>query len=170
MPDIGDLYFAVSAVLERRVGPVAVNLLDVAGLTARAADWQFGKFYPASCSECDDMGQATAVIDWRLDKDSSIREAFYETDGDATNRFFTMVPTQVLYRDLILSVHGALNADHPDRYKRFIVSGDASHTALQTPLFYSQEVDGVVLNDWTEDFLRSSPGWVDLVEDFIPLP
>lgn len=151
-------------------GPVAVNLLDVAGLTARAADWQFGQFYPASCTECDELGQATAVIDWRLDHDATIRESLYETDGDGTNRFFTMVPTQEQYRDLILSVHGPINAAYPDRYKRFIVSGDASHTALQTPLFYSQDANGVLLSDWTEDFLTSSPGWVDIVEDFIPLP
>jgi hypothetical protein len=151
-------------------GPIAVNLNNVGAAAARDADWQFAKFYPASCTECDPFGQATAIVDWRLDNDSSIREAFYETDGDETNRFFASVPTQELYRELILTEHGELNADHPNRYKRFIVSGDDSHTALQTPLFYSQEVDGVVLNEWTEDFLKPTPFWVDLVEDFIPLP
>jgi hypothetical protein len=151
-------------------GPIAVNLLDVGAVAARAADWQFGQFYPASCTECDPFGQATAAIEWRLDNDSTIREAFYETDGDATNRFFTSVPTQELYRDLILTEHGALNAAHPDRYKRFIVSGDSSHTALQSPLFYSQDADGVPLNEWTDDFLVPRPFWVDIVEDFVPLP
>jgi hypothetical protein len=151
-------------------GPIAVNLANVPAATARAHDWQFAKFYPASCTDCDPLGQATAVVEWRLDNDSSIREAFYETDGDATNRFFTSVPTQEQYRELILTEHGALNDAHPNRYKRFIVSGDASHTALQTPLFYSQEVDGVRLNEWTQDFLVPRPFWVDIVEDFIPLP
>jgi hypothetical protein len=151
-------------------GPVAVNLFDVGGIAARAADWDFGKFYPASCTNCDDMGQATAVIDWRLENDATIREAFYETDGDGTNRFFLSVPTQAQYRSLILTEHGALNAAYPDRYKRFIVSGDASHTALQTPLFYSQDADGVPLNEWTEDFLVPTPFWVDIVEDFVPIP
>jgi hypothetical protein len=151
-------------------GPIAVNLANVTAATARADDWQFAKFYPASCTDCDPLGQATAVVEWRLDNDSSIREAFYKTDGDATNRFFTSVPTQEQYRELILTEHGALNDAHPNRYKRFIVSGDASHTALQTPLFYSQEVDGVRLNEWTHDFLVPRPFWVDIVEDFIPLP
>jgi len=151
-------------------GPVAVNLFDTGAAAARAADWQFGQFYPASCTDCDPLGQATAVIDWRLENDSTIREAFYETDGDATNRFFTSVPTQELYRALILSEHGALNAAHPDRYKRFIVSGDDSHTALQSPLFYSQDANGVPLNEWTDDFLVPRPSWVDIVEDFVPLP
>lgn len=151
-------------------GPVAINLDEVAAIAARAADWDFGKFYPASCTECDDEGQQTAIIKWRLDNDSTIREAFYSTDGDATNRFFLNVPTQVAYRDLILGVHGLLHDSHPDRYKRFIRSGDDSHTALQTPLFYLGEADGVPLDIWTGDFLVPRPFWVDIVEDFVPLP
>jgi hypothetical protein len=81
------------------------------------------------------------------------------------------VPTQTEYRALILSQTDPLNADHPDRFKRFIKSGDDSHTALQTPLFYSQTVDGVTLDAWSKAFLSpSSVGWDDLVEDFVPLP
>jgi hypothetical protein len=172
-------------------GPVAINLNETEAIAARAADWQFGKFFPASCTECDDMGQSTATIDWRLENDSTIREAFYETDGDATNRFFMNIPTQWEYRQLILTEHGALNDAHPDRYKRFIVSGDDSHTALQTPLFYLQEANGVPLNEWTAAFLKSQKSkkshkskkghkshkskkskkaWNDIVEDFVPLP
>jgi len=151
-------------------GPVAINLDETSAIAARAADWQFGQFYPASCTECDELGQATAVIDWRMENDSTIREAFYETDADLTNRFFLNVPTQAQYRDIILTEHGLLNDTYPNRYKRFIVSGDGSHTALQNPLFYSQTVDGVPLNEWTGDFLVPRPFWVDLVEDFIPFP
>jgi len=151
-------------------GPVAINLLDVGSIEARAADWQFGQFYPASCTECDDKGQGTAIINWRLDNDTTIREAFYSTDGDATNRFFLGVPTQEMYRNLIVTEHGALNAAHPDRYKRFIRSGDQSHTALQTDLFYLGEADGVPLDVWTGDFLVPRPFWIDIVEDFVPLP
>ena len=154
-------------------GPVATNLSDTAAIAARAADWQFGQFYPASCTDCDDMGQATAIIQWRLDNDATIREAFYETDADLTNRFFLdLLPPngfQADYRDLILTAHGALNASHPNRYKRFIVSGDHSHTALQTPLLYTQTVDGVTLDKWTRDFLVPKPSWVDLVQDLIPV-
>jgi hypothetical protein len=150
-------------------GPVTVNLDAVDDIAARAADWQFGQFYPASCTECDDMGQFTAVIQWRLDNDRTIREAFYETDGDLTNRFFLdLLFDPAGFRDLVVTEHGLLNAAHPNRYKRFIVAGDTSHTALQTPLFYSQTADGVPLNEWTDDFLVPRPFWVDIVEDAIP--
>lgn len=150
-------------------GPVTVNLDAVDDIAARAADWRFGQFYPLSCTECDDMGQGTAIIRWRLDNDSTVREAFYETDSDLTNRFFLdLLADPVGFRDLVVTEHGLLNAAHPERYKRFIVSGDTSHTALQSPLFYFQDANGVFLNEWTDDFLVPRPFWVDIVEDPVP--
>jgi hypothetical protein len=169
-------------------GPIVGNPDAVDSAFARAADWKFEQFYPASCTECDPLGQQTEIIKWRLDNDSKIREAFYNTDGDQTDRNFTslnlpgsppVVPfdpanrifglSQSEYRALILLEHGELNAAHPERYKRFIVSGDDSHTALQSPLFYSQDANDVPLNEWTRDFVSPRPFWVDIVEDFIPL-
>ena len=115
------------------------------------------------------MGQSTPIIEWRLDNDSTIREAFYETDGDLTNRFFLgLLADPAGFRDLIVTEHGLLNAAHPDRYKQFIVAGDTSHTALQSPLFYSQDANGWLLNEWTWDFVSPTPFWIDIVEDAIP--
>jgi hypothetical protein len=152
-------------------GPVAINLADTTGIQARANDWQFGQFYPASCTDCSDEGQPTALIEWRLDHDLGIREAFYSTDGDATDRFFLQVPTQAQYRALLLAEHGPLNQSHPFRYKRFIRSGDDEHTALQLPTFYLGEANDVPLHQWTEDFVNPpNPHWADIVEDFVPLP
>lgn len=171
-------------------GPVAVNLFDVASALARAQDWQFGQFFPASCHDCDAVtGQGTAIINWRLKNDRTIKESFYSTDADETNRFFLNVPTQELYRDLIVTEHGKLHDAYPKRYKRFIRSGDGSHTALQTPLYYLGTANGIPLNEWTADFIK--PGrrhydddeceddddgddhrrrslWIDIVEDFVP--
>ena len=151
-------------------GPVTVNLdpgnpAAQADIVARAADWQFGQFYPASCTDCDDMGQQTAIIKWRLDNDSDVHEAFYDTAFDFTNRFFTRLLFDAAgFRNLIVTEHGLLNAAHPDRYKRFIVSGDTSHTALQSTRFYLQDANGVFLSDWTGDFLKRNQKWVDIVE------
>jgi hypothetical protein len=190
-------------------GPIAVNLgtpapppffcADVPCLSvlARAFDWDFAQFYPQSCIDdgrCNAFGQQTGIIDWRLDNDSTIREAFYETDSDQTNRFFAqgdgslMDPT--VYRNLILTEHGALNAAHPKRYKRFIVSDDNTHGGVQSTagsrneqtgapcfprrddLFYTQDANGVLLSEWTQEFVWNGDGdsqgddiWVDIVED-----
>ncbi len=160
----------VSLTVFNDAGPVAVNLNEVAAIEARANDWQFGQFYPASCTQCDPLGQATGIIDWRLVNDATIRESFYSTDADVTNRFFVNVPTQEQYRELLLSVHGELNAAHPDRYKTFIRSGDDEHTALQRPTFYVGAADGVPLHEWTDDFIVPRPFWENLVEDFVPVP
>jgi len=154
-------------------GPVAVNLNEVAGITARANDWNFGQFYPASCTDCSDTGQATEIIKWRLANDVTIREAIYETDADGTNRFFLQPPfgmSQADFRALIESEHGEINAAYPLRYKRFFVTADTSHTALQAPLFYTQDANGFPLKDWTKFFVNLPIFWPDIVEDFVPLP
>lgn len=150
-------------------GPVTVNLAVPGDIAKRDADWQFAQFYPESCTDCDAFGQATAIIDWRLDNDGAIREAFYETDSDLTNRFFLgLLGDPAGFRNLVVTEHGLLNSAYPKRYKRFIVAGDSSHTALQTPLFYSQDANGVLLSDWTSDFLGGKKGWTDIVEPAVP--
>ena len=184
-------------------GPIAVNLgtspaaggPDIPWLSvwARQNDWQFQQFYPQSCIDdgrCNAFGQQTGIINWRLENDSTIREGFYETDSDATNRFFAqgdgsrMDP--VVYRDLILTEHGALNEAYPKRYKRFIVSGDDTHGGVQVTApspsfpypqpfkFYTQEANGTLLSDWATEFVRigsrqSKFGWQDIVEDYVPV-
>ncbi len=150
-------------------GPVTINPDALGDIAARAADWDFGKFYPPSCTECSDMGEATAAIQWRLDNDSTIREAIYETDADGTNRFFLdLLGDQPKFRQLVVDGHGAINANHPNRYKRFIVAGDTSHTALQSDLFYTQDANGVPLSKWARDFILNRSDWVDIVEDALP--
>lgn len=151
-------------------GPATVNLDAVADIQQRSVDWNFGQFFPPSCTGCDDQGQALmALIKWRLDNDSTVREAFYETDADGTNRFFLrLLADPAGFRELVVTEHGQINEAHPDRYKRFIVAGDDSHTALQAPLFYTQDANGVPLHEWIDDFLVPRPFWVDLVEDPAP--
>ena len=193
-------------------GPIAVNLgtppttttpPDTAWLSvfARQNDWQFAQFYPESCvldGRCNPFGQQTGIIDWRLENDSTIREAFYETDSDQTNRFFAQGDGNLMapevYRDLILTEHGALNEAYPNRYKRFIVTADNTHGGVQGTagtaneatgeacfpdnpfLFYTQDANGVPLVEWTRDFLTGGPPgppgnvWDDIVEDpFAPV-
>jgi hypothetical protein len=184
-------------------GPIVVNLgtppwaggPDTPWLSvwARQNDWQFQQFYPQSCVDdgrCNAFGQQTGIIDWRLENDTTIREGFYETDSDATNRFFAqgdgsrMDPA--VYRNLILTEHGALNEAYPRRYKRFIVSGDDTHGAVQLTaispsspvpqpfLFYTQQANGTLLTEWATEFVRigqrqSRFGWKDIVEDYVPV-
>ena len=71
-----------------------------------------------------------------------------------------------VYRELILTEHGALNEALPKRYKRFIVSGDDTHGAIQATapspsfpfpqpfLFYTQEANGTSLSYWAAELVR----------------
>ena len=99
-------------------------------------------------------------------------EVFLHESDDALAKKYLTATAQYLemYRNLIVTEHGKLHDAHPDRYKRFIRSGDDSHTALQTPLFYLGTANGVPLDVWTADFLVPRPFWMDIVEDFVPLP
>lgn len=164
-------------------GPLAANPAAPDAAAARANDWQFEQFYPASCSDCSAFRDQTGLVQWRLDNDSTIREAVYQTDADSVDIGFSSINipgsppfapfpfglTQSEFRDLTLAAHAPLNDSHPKRYKRFIVSGDASHTALQRPIFYTQDANGTLLNKWTRDFLKNKKSWKDIVEDFVPV-
>jgi hypothetical protein len=201
----------VNLTVHNDAGPIAVNLGIPPGFPGgptiswfsvlfRQNDWQFAQFYPQSCildERCNAFGQQTGIIDWRLENDTDIREVFYETDSDITNRFFAQGDGTLMnpedYRNLILAEHGALNAKYPKRYKRFIVSGDDTHGAVQvtapTPnfpfeqpdKFYTQEatteeVSGLLLSEWTRSFIldggdKFEPNlWEDTVEDYVPVP
>jgi hypothetical protein len=158
-------------------GPVAALLFPIppiiAAIEARAAFWQFELLYPESCTDCSPFNQATEVVKWRLDRDNRITEAFYSTDQDTTNRFFLGGLDGPTYRAILTSVHADVTAEFPDTYKTFIRSGDDSHTAFRFDRFYTATANGVPLYEWTDDFVhsvRGRPGWVDIVEDFVPAP
>jgi hypothetical protein len=151
-------------------GPPINNPALVDDVLARANDWGFAQFYPPSCTDCGVFNTGNEYLKWTMDNDRGIRESLYSTDGDQVIRFFLGVPTQELYREALLSRTDSINADHPNRYKRFVRSGDTSHTSLRGDLFYTGEANGVPLHEWTEDFVNSGPGWVDIVEDFVPAP
>ena len=185
-------------------GPVALDVSKAPdAAAARLNDWKFEQFFPQSCVDqglCDPFGQQTGLIQWRLDNDSTIREAFYETDADATNLGFAQanipgtppfVPiSQLEYREVLEANHDPLNAAYPDRYKRYIISGGNplcdglvaySHTGLQggnlgsfgcptSSVYYDLSSEGVSLWKWTNDFVSGGENWIDIVEPFTPAP
>ncbi|WP_339671534.1 IS3 family transposase [uncultured Paraglaciecola sp.] len=117
---------------------------------------------------CDVRSQGfIELIKWRLENDTTIREAFVSTDGDSVVRFFLSVPTQWDYRTLILEAHGSINDAYPDRYKRFIQSGNTEHTALSSDSFYTRTVLEVPLYVWMTDFLESKSIWEDVVDEYV---
>lgn len=152
-------------------GPTIANLNETTAIQARAKDWAWGQFLPASCKGCSDQTHFTPLLDWRLSHDDRIREAFYITDADAVLRFFLNIPTQSQFRELVLQQTGLIAEEHGERFRRFIRSGTNVHTSLRLPLFYVATANGVPLHQWTRDFLRGNRrGWKDIVEPLVPAP
>jgi len=167
-------------------GPIMFNPSQEDVYLLTQYEWGYKKFIVPSCQRISYFGQfftwagigneddaphnchTIDLIRWRLDNDSTVRDAFYETDGDTTNRFFLGLLTkqpndEAIFRELLVNEIGTAVSAHVDRYRRFIVSGDQSHTILQTNHFYEQRVNGVLLTEWTEHFLSFSPLWKDIV-------
>ncbi|MEO2169218.1 MAG: pectin acetylesterase-family hydrolase [bacterium] len=68
-------------------------------------------------------------------------------------------------RNLSVGVDAML-ANFPNP-SRIVVAGSSAgggHTVLLSEEFYSQEIEGVNIRDWTEAFLDDSPDWTDIVE------
>uniref|UniRef100_A0A7S2IG06 Pectin acetylesterase n=1 Tax=Helicotheca tamesis TaxID=374047 RepID=A0A7S2IG06_9STRA len=167
-------------------GPVMYNPSqeDIHELTE--SEWGYQKYFLPSCKGSsffdrffDWIGfhyymkhkcHTTDFIRWRLDNDLTVRDAFYETDGDMANRYFLGLLTRApndgaTFRRLVVDELGSVAHAHADRYRRFIVSGDQTHTILQSDHFYDQTANGVLLTEWTEHFLMFSPQWKDIVEE-----
>lgn len=151
-------------------GPVVANLDIPLVNQIRENDWQSQQFIPASCTDCGIDEQPANFLSWTLENDAGYRGSLYSTDGDAVIRFFLGFLSNQAYRDLLTSVHDPINAAFPDRYKRFIRSGSSEHTNLRGDLFYTGEANGVPIYQWMDDFVNRNPGWVDIVEDFVPAP
>lgn len=160
--------------------------LASAAAAARANDWQFSKFYPQSCVDqglCDETKQQTGIIRWGLQNDSTIRQAYYGTDGDLTNIQFSSINIpgnppvfpldQSGYRAILDQEYGGIQADFPRRFRRYIISGDNptcnnfaayTHTALQgggtaqfgcpdIDLYFDLKSNGLPLYRWISDFV-----------------
>ena len=173
-------------------GPIVLNVDDGLGMAARAADWDFGKFFPDSCTDpaldpeerCDDMGQSTSIIKWTLDHDTTVEEAVFSTDEDDVNcRYLDLIDTTTgnclpEFRELMVEEHSnVLHGNYPSRYKCFIENGD-EHGVLPSDRFYEEfsdlNADGVYdasedvyLEDWVTDYVTGGPSyavWENLVE------
>jgi hypothetical protein len=145
-------------------GPALTNFEAPFDVLARANDWGFEQFYPASCTECDPFNQPAEAVKWTLENDNGYEGALVTADGDTTiGVFYLKLPSPAAYRDLLLEVHDPINAAYPDRYKRFIVGGATYHTAIGNDRFYSVTENGLPLYQWIADFVNDDPNWVDNV-------
>jgi len=153
-------------------GPGLQNNDDQVSIAERRENWRFEEYIVDGCTECDE--QPSYLTDWALDNDPNTRAALFSYTLDFVISDFNMLE-RPQYRSLLLDVSGEINDRHPDRFKRFLVEGEA-HTILlgagvspngpvgTEGFFNTLEIDGVLLPDWIADFVSDGPEWRDLVE------
>ncbi len=139
------------------------NPAFVSGINAQVADWDFVQYYPESCTGCDPFAQPSEVIKYWLDNDRRMKASLFSYDGDGVIRFFIQVPTEDMYRDLLLTTTDPIAADYGRRYNRFVAVG-AAHTILGSNAYYTLEVDGVRFVDWLDSFANGGRDFKDVVE------
>jgi hypothetical protein len=145
-------------------GPGLQNPAATQDVQDRADNWKFTQFIPPSCTSCST--QITYLTEWALDRDSTLRVGYFSNLRDGVIRIFLQLDADA-YEALLLQVTDDIHSRQSERFKRFFIQGE-SHTVLELPSFYTTEITGITMRDWTAGLLTDGPGWQDLVEGFNP--
>jgi hypothetical protein len=141
-------------------GPGLQNPDATQDVQDREQNWQYTKFIPASCTNCvPDTGN---LAPWALARDPGLRLALYSYQQDGVISSFLHYDGPS-YQTVLFAFSDAVNAQFPDRFKRFFPKG-SGHTILELPAFYTQSIRSESIHDWTQAFLDNSPGWQDTIE------
>ena len=141
-------------------GPGLQNPADIVASEERLTNWGFRDSVPASCTRCGE--QITYLTEWALERDSTLRVGYFSNLRDAVIRGFNNLSAEA-YEALLRQVTDDIRSRQPQRFKRFFIQGE-SHTVLELPSFFTTEIGGITVRDWTEDLLDDGPRWQDLIE------
>lgn len=140
-------------------GPGVQNKNATQDVQDRLKNWDFERLIPESCEECGD--QYSYITLWAQERDADLRSALYSYQSDGVISFFLDLPGPE-YRDLLLDISGDIQARGEGRFQRFMPNG-SGHTILLGGNFFTQEVEGTSILEWTRAFLDGSDDWIDIV-------
>lgn len=145
-------------------GPGLQNPDATSDVQDRLDNWNFAQFVPESCEGC--TTQTTYLTEWALERDLPLRVGYFSAlqDGVISNFLELDGPG---YEALLRQVTDDLRSRQSERFKRFFVQGSI-HTVLELPSFFTTEIEGTSIRDWTADLLVDGPAWQDLIEAFNP--
>ncbi len=115
-------------------------------------------FVPDSCTDCTADGHLTGLISWTMNNDPSLRVGLISHDADGVIRGFLGLDEQQ-FRTTLLSETGELGTLFPDRYKRFILTGEA-HTTLLLGL--SLKAADTTVRQWVNAMVNDPSNWKNL--------
>ncbi len=140
-------------------GPGLQNPADTQTIAERNTNWHFSSSVPPTCTECST--QLTYLTDWAVQRDPGLRVAYFDYQEDGVLTFFLKLDAD-MFGSLLRTVTNDVQGRYPDRIKRFFPRG-ATHTALVSDNFYTEELNGITVREWTADFLSNGPKWQDLI-------
>jgi hypothetical protein len=146
-------------------GPGLQNPDDPVNAGERVANWAYTQFIPASCTRCEE--QVTYLTEWALERDPTLRVGYYGNLSDVVIRSFNLLSPEA-YEELLVGVTDDLHGRQSERFQRFFIQGEG-HTVLELPIFYTTEIDGTSVRDWTAGLLDAGPAWQDLIEGYADL-
>jgi hypothetical protein len=135
--------------------PSQPELPDLLGET-----WNIDDFIPPDCARCGE--QLTFMYSWLLERDAELRVGVYSSLRDRVVSLGWGEAPEV-FQSLLLDTTEAIRAEHPDTFRRYLISGDT-----HCPDDYSDRLEGVSLWDWIRYLVTDDPRWTDLVEGSAP--
>ena len=123
--------------------------------------WNIKNIIPSDCPKCSQ--QMSYLADWALDRDPNADFGFFSYYNDVViGSIFLQMNTND-FKNLLLSVTGDIHHDHPNRFQRFFVNG-SMHTVLELPSYYTMQVSGTTLTQWTADMVTDTADWKDTLQ------
>ena len=123
--------------------------------------WNIGNIIPADCPKCKQ--QMSYLADWAMNQDPDVHFGFLSYYNDVViGSIFLQMNTND-FKNLLLSVTGEIHKDHPNRFQRYFVNG-SMHTMLELPSYYTMQVSGTTLSQWTADMVTDTADWKDTLQ------
>ncbi len=125
------------------------------------ATWNLSRIIPSDCPKCSQ--QMSYLADWALDNDPDVNFGFFSYYNDMVIGSVFLQMSTADFKSLLLSVTGAIHAAHPTHFERFFVDGDI-HTVLELPAYYTMQVSGTTISQWTADMITDTADWKDTLQ------
>jgi hypothetical protein len=123
--------------------------------------WNIKKIIPPDCPKCNQ--QMSYLADWAMNHDQNVNFGFLSYYNDVVIGSIFLQMNTADFKNLLLSVTGEIHKDHPNRFQRFFVDG-SMHTMLELPSYYTMQISGTTMTQWTADMVTDTAAWQDLLQ------
>ncbi|MBN1655032.1 MAG: hypothetical protein JXA30_14785 [Deltaproteobacteria bacterium] len=145
-------------------GPGVQNPANDATVQLRIEEWRFDQTIPASCTGCEGgYGQLSQMYQWMLDNDETVKISMLSYYEDSVIGTFFNEMSGPDYKALLLTETDSIHANHPDRFKRFMLPGQR-HVVSRD--WSTVTADGVLVSDWVTAMVTGDDSvWKDILAD-----